>query len=66
MENMDRAGDEFWMNEALAIADEGLALGELPIGAVVVLDDEIFGRTREGPRAVPRVPHSRYSRWDSP
>jgi tRNA(adenine34) deaminase len=32
------------MREALAIAREGLELGELPIGAVVVLDDAIVGR----------------------
>jgi tRNA(adenine34) deaminase len=44
MENVNGKGDEFWMGEALAIANEGLAAGELPIGAVVVLDEEIVGR----------------------
>jgi len=37
------------MGEALAVAAEGLAAGELPIGAVVVVDGEVVGRahTRE-------------------
>ncbi len=29
---------------AIAVAEEGLAAGELPIGAVVVLGDEVIGR----------------------
>jgi tRNA(adenine34) deaminase len=32
------------MDEALAVAEQGLALGELPIGAVVVVDGELVGR----------------------
>lgn len=32
------------MGEALAVAAEGLAAGELPIGAVVVRDGEVLGR----------------------
>lgn len=32
------------MREALAVAAEGLEAGELPIGAVVVLGDDIVGR----------------------
>jgi tRNA(adenine34) deaminase len=44
MELVTERGDEFWMGEALAIANEGLAEGELPIGAVVVLDDDIVAR----------------------
>jgi tRNA(adenine34) deaminase len=33
--------DEFWMGEALRVAADGLAAGELPIGAVVVRDGAI-------------------------
>jgi tRNA(adenine34) deaminase len=33
--------DGRWIGEALRVAAEGLAAGELPIGAVVVLDDSI-------------------------
>ena len=41
---MSAGDDKFWMREALAAASEGLAAGELPIGAIVVLDDKIVGR----------------------
>ena len=36
--------DERGMREALAVAREGLGAGEVPIGAVVILDGEIIGR----------------------
>ncbi len=36
--------DEFWMEEALREAQRALALGEVPIGAVVVRDGQIVGR----------------------
>jgi tRNA(adenine34) deaminase len=36
--------DESWMNEALALAREAGAMGEVPVGAVVVLDGQIIGR----------------------
>lgn len=36
--------DEFFMREALALAREAGTLGEVPVGAVVVLDGEIVGR----------------------
>ncbi|MFC1408738.1 nucleoside deaminase [Streptacidiphilus sp. N1-12] len=32
------------LSAAIAVAEEGLAAGELPIGAVVVLGDEVVGR----------------------
>ena len=35
--------DAFWMREALAEADRAAALGEVPVGAVIVLDDAIIG-----------------------
>lgn len=38
------AGDEVWMEEALREAQRALALGEVPVGAVVVLDGRIIGR----------------------
>lgn len=36
--------DESWMTEALSLAREAGAAGEVPVGAVVVLDGEIIGR----------------------
>jgi tRNA(adenine34) deaminase len=36
--------DEFWMEEALREAQRALALGEVPVGAVVVSDGRIVGR----------------------
>lgn len=38
--------DEKWMKEALAEAALALEAGEVPVGAVVVRDDEIIGRGR--------------------
>jgi len=36
--------DEFWMEEALREAQRALALGEVPVGAIVVRADRIIGR----------------------
>lgn len=36
--------DEYWMKEAIAEARKAEAIGEVPIGAIIVLDDEIVGR----------------------
>jgi tRNA(adenine34) deaminase len=36
--------DESYMNEALTLAREAGSLGEVPVGAVVVLDNAIIGR----------------------
>ena len=38
--------DEFFMNEAIALAKEATQDGEVPVGAVVVLDGKIVGRGR--------------------
>lgn len=35
--------DERWMQRALDLADEAAGLGEVPVGAVVVLDGQIVG-----------------------
>src|SRR5687767_12710088 len=37
------------MREALTLAREGAAAGEVPVGAVVVREGEIIGRGRNGP-----------------
>lgn len=34
--------DEKFMRRALSLADEAAAIGEVPVGAVVVMDDEII------------------------
>jgi tRNA(adenine34) deaminase len=38
------ASDESFMREALALADEAAAAGEVPVGAVVVKDGRVIGR----------------------
>ena len=37
------AEDEHWMNRALQLAGEAAAKGEVPVGAVVVLDGKEIG-----------------------
>lgn len=41
---IDRSHDEHYMREALAQARAGAALGEVPVGAVLVQDGQIVGR----------------------
>jgi tRNA(adenine34) deaminase len=42
----DAAADDLFMREALALAQEAQEAGEVPIGAVIVVDGEIVGRGR--------------------
>ena len=41
---IDRSRDQFFMAEALTLAAQGAALGEVPVGAVLVQQGEIVGR----------------------
>jgi tRNA(adenine34) deaminase len=41
---IDRSRDQFFMMQALELAAHGAALGEVPVGAIVVQDGEIVGR----------------------
>lgn len=41
---MERPDDRLWMTEALAEARRAAAIGEVPIGAVVVREGEVLGR----------------------
>lgn len=41
---MDFFSDEYYMKMALAEAEEALMQNEVPIGAVIVLNDKIIGR----------------------
>ncbi|WP_068828039.1 tRNA adenosine(34) deaminase TadA [Pseudomonas sp. BMS12] len=41
---IDRSQDERFMREAMELAREGAARGEVPVGAVLVQDGEIIGR----------------------
>ncbi|QLC74053.1 tRNA adenosine(34) deaminase TadA [Pseudomonas sp. LPB0260] len=41
---IDRSQDQHFMREALALAAEGAALGEVPVGAVLVLGGAVIGR----------------------
>ena len=36
--------DVFFMNEAVTLAQKAYAIGEVPIGAIVVCNEQIFGR----------------------
>ena len=41
--------DEYWMDRALALADRARVAGEVPVGAVVVLNGEIIGEGCNAP-----------------
>ncbi|MBD8575056.1 tRNA adenosine(34) deaminase TadA [Pseudomonas syringae] len=41
---IDRSRDQDFMREALALAAQGAALGEVPVGAIVVVDGQVVGR----------------------
>ncbi|WP_314407036.1 tRNA adenosine(34) deaminase TadA [Pseudomonas kuykendallii] len=41
--NVDRSQDQHFMGEALALAAQGAALGEVPVGALLVRDGEVIG-----------------------
>lgn len=43
-DNIQLADDERWMQEALIEAEKAAAAGEVPVGAVVVLEGQIIGR----------------------
>lgn len=36
--------DHYWMNKAMALAEQAMAEGEIPVGAVVVKDGQILGQ----------------------
>lgn len=38
-----RAGDEYWMRRALDLAERARAEGEVPVGAVLVMEDDCIG-----------------------
>lgn len=38
-----QARDRYWMQQALALAERAAALGEVPVGAVVVKDNQLIG-----------------------
>ena len=46
---MVQVHDERFMREALQLAQQGAALGEVPVGAVLVQDGEIIGRGFNSP-----------------
>ena len=35
--------DEYWMQQALGLARNAAALGEVPVGALVIKDDQVIG-----------------------
>ena len=46
---MDKTTDEQWMQAALHLAAKAETLGEVPVGAVVVVDDHIVGEGWNNP-----------------
>jgi tRNA(adenine34) deaminase len=46
---MTEAADELWMEEALREAQSAYALGEVPVGAVVVCNGRVVGRGSNRP-----------------
>lgn len=48
-QEQQQAQDEFFMREALGLAQQGAALGEVPVGAVLVRAGEIIGRGYNSP-----------------
>ena len=40
--------DQFWMREALAVARQGAALGEVPVGAIIIKDGILLARAHNG------------------
>jgi tRNA(adenine34) deaminase len=46
---MDQTTMEFWMREALLEARKAEAEGEVPVGAVVLLNEKIIGRGHNSP-----------------
>ena len=51
MHDASTAADERWMGEALALAQLAGERGEVPVGAIVVLDGTIVGRGGNAPIA---------------
>ncbi len=41
--------DEYWMAKALALAQQAAGIGEVPVGAVLVLNDEVVGQGSNRP-----------------
>jgi len=46
---MDRATAEMWMREALDEARKGESEGEVPVGAILLLNEKIIGRGHNSP-----------------
>ena len=46
--SLDESPDERWMQEAITVALQAQAAGEVPVGAVVVLESRVVGRGANG------------------
>ena len=40
----NKRSDEYWMNQALALAQLAAERGEVPVGALVVLEGQVIGK----------------------
>ena len=43
---MPKKSDQFWMSNAVELAKQAGELGEVPVGAVLILDDKMIGKGR--------------------
>ena len=43
---MPKKSDQFWMSNAVELAKQAGERGEVPVGAVLILDDKIIGKGR--------------------
>ncbi len=48
-EGLQRFSSEYWMSKALELAEQAALRNEVPVGAVIVYDNEIIGRGSNNP-----------------
>lgn len=63
---MSELNDAYWMKQALALAQKAWDQGEVPVGAILVLDDEVIGQDGIAQLPATILPHTlrlwRYSK----
>lgn len=45
----DKFSDDYWMSQALLLAQKAEALGEIPVGALIVFENEVIGKGFNSP-----------------
>lgn len=49
MSNSEQHNDAYWMQQALALAEQAAVAGEVPVGAIVVKDGVVIGQGSNAP-----------------